>query len=819
MIDRIAREEGLAPELAHALYYNEHDPQKGLATTWGDGGKAYGPFQLHDAAAKDVGVNRFDLDGNIRGGIRYYKRQLDATGNPLAAAVAYNRGPGMMKQIIDGKAPADQVAAGDGYAKRFFGYANELFGVKSASANDEVPAPSAKEPEIDRAYRALRAADAAGATEDARSIAQMIRRMEGEAPAQPQASKVPVVDTKAQAPSQNAPAATKPAQEAPTLLDAVKGAIPFSDEVSAAGAATGDWLAQRLGLHNAPSGTWSENYGQALERERQKQGATTTGQDITAGLLTAPLWGGTAAVKALPKGVQAAKSVLAGGGIGGLYGFAGGEGVENRVDSTLLGGAVGAGVGAAAPLVGGLMGGLVKKPVAPAADIKAAQRMQQTLSRAGALPEDAVNRMYANPSLTVAEAIGEPGERMARAVASTPGQTGKVAADLLGARSSASGARVMDAARQALGADDAYQVFDDLVRKRAADSAPAYAKAMAVKPAVDDHLARLIDDPISRKGLQRGIEIQRLEAAARNEEFNPLNFNLKVDPATGVYTILPDGPNMRALDMIKAGLDDIVEEFRDPVTRKLNLDRYGKAVNEFRSAFLNKMDDANPLYKQARQAWAGPSTSMDDLTAGLDFMKMNRRDASRAFGAAKDKDMYRLGVVRAIEEKVGGIARGNSVVGRMADIPNFEEKIRMVFPKEKAEGMIKLLKSEKEMKGFANYVLGGSRTAPLQQDIADIMGQGVDVSGAMDAIHALGGSPGAIARLGERAADRWVAGGNERVRNALGKSLFSSDPKTLLEMQSLLERNAQARKLGASNLAGSLGRMAPAATGSVMARR
>jgi hypothetical protein len=69
------------------------------------------------------------------------------------------------------------------------------------------------------------------------------------------------------------------------------------------------------------------------------------------------------------------------------------------------------------------------------------------------------------------------------------------------------------------------------------------------------------------------------------------------------------GPNYRTetLDYVKRGLDDIIEQNRNPITGKLDLDESGRAVNGLKNRLLDEMDRLNPHYRSARQAYAGPA--------------------------------------------------------------------------------------------------------------------------------------------------------------------------------------------------------------------
>ena len=57
-----------------------------------------GVFQLSHATAKNMGLNPYNLDDNIKGGITYYKRMYDRFGSVELALAAYNSGPEAVKR-------------------------------------------------------------------------------------------------------------------------------------------------------------------------------------------------------------------------------------------------------------------------------------------------------------------------------------------------------------------------------------------------------------------------------------------------------------------------------------------------------------------------------------------------------------------------------------------------------------------------------------------------------------------------------------------------------------------------------------------------
>ena len=75
---------------------------------------AFGLTQLMPGTAADLGVNRYDVEQNLRGGARYLRQQLDRFGQVHLALAAYNAGPsrvrdGMLPRIAETQAYVDNV--------------------------------------------------------------------------------------------------------------------------------------------------------------------------------------------------------------------------------------------------------------------------------------------------------------------------------------------------------------------------------------------------------------------------------------------------------------------------------------------------------------------------------------------------------------------------------------------------------------------------------------------------------------------------------------------------------------------------------------
>jgi hypothetical protein len=67
---------------------------------------AIGVMQLMPGTAKELNVDPLDLAQNIKGGLTYYKQNLDKYKDPYLAAIAYNAGPGVADKFLATKDPS-----------------------------------------------------------------------------------------------------------------------------------------------------------------------------------------------------------------------------------------------------------------------------------------------------------------------------------------------------------------------------------------------------------------------------------------------------------------------------------------------------------------------------------------------------------------------------------------------------------------------------------------------------------------------------------------------------------------------------------------
>lgn len=116
MVQRIAREEGVDPNKAMAIAMQESRFNQNALSPVG----ARGVMQLMPETAAGLGVNPYDLEQNIRGGMRYLRTMLsDFNGRFDLAAAGYNAGPNRAS-LQAGRIP--NIAETIDYVRKTAGY-------------------------------------------------------------------------------------------------------------------------------------------------------------------------------------------------------------------------------------------------------------------------------------------------------------------------------------------------------------------------------------------------------------------------------------------------------------------------------------------------------------------------------------------------------------------------------------------------------------------------------------------------------------------------------------------------------------------------
>jgi hypothetical protein len=441
-----------------------------------------------------------------------------------------------------------------------------------------------------------------------------------------------------------------------------------------------------------------------------------------------------------------AKYFAEGVGLGALTGAGNAKEGERTTGATIggtMGGAFGVALPAAAEGLGQLGRRLLEKAMTGPMD-PYARRLSRAFERdALTIPEAQRRLQELGPEATIAD-LGGNVRGLAETVAQMPGKAASMAEDVMGARQAGTGERIIQSAFKAVGVNS----IDDLIKQRADAARPLYEAAFADnKPVYSAKIEQLLANPEVRKGIKQGLATIRNEADAlgqpvRIEDFAIKSFNEAGDP------VLSGTPTLRLLDAAKRGLDDILEQYRDPVTRRLNLDGRGRSIEQIRKSLVNELDDltkdqtGQSVYKAAREAWSGPTPIIEAL----------------------DK------ITKTVERS----GDNTNIAAKLFKSPAARKEFRALFPDEASfDTFSKAIDVEKEFTTTARQVLGNSRTQFRNAAQADLQDGGL----AEASINVLQ-NPNAQGLMGEafRALRGYASRPPTEVADALANPLFSPDP-------------------------------------------
>lgn len=326
------------------------------------------------------------------------------------------------------------------------------------------------------------------------------------------------------------------------------------------------------------------------------------------------------------------------------------------------------------------------------------------------------------------------------------------------------------------------QVLADLVPENADDeiarlalskqnaARPLYAAANAADP-------ETLNTPYVQDVLQSPIAEEALSRARRLWEADRLAGRVQGDPFTSVLDAegnltLQTAPDMRILDYMKRGMDQMVDEaFKSSGTA-------GSSMKAARDAFRNHLREINPAYGEALDAYSGPSHVQDLITEGMDFFKGRVQEKLRRVAALSGDDLaaYRIGAVRAAMDKLDNVTDSGSVYAALGNSTSKRQQLQALFPdRADFDRVFGQLLRERGMLSAERTVMGGSPTSRIDADKADAADTVGLIGNIMDLLG--GNAGGGVRGLMTRAANP-ARGVTEPVADRLGQMLFNADPAT-----------------------------------------
>jgi hypothetical protein len=520
---------------------------------------------------------------------------------------------------------------------------------------------------------------------------------------------------------------------------------------------------------------FAENYRESRDVLRgaadaqQEQNPWTT--NITRGMASAPtvLFGGGGAAVPVSIAAQSGRAAGVGAATGALSGLGSStaEGVGGMAADTALGAATGGALSGAAVPVMRMGGNVTEQVLGRMSGTKAAQYAREKVAEAvvrdtrgttpQANPEGPFRQVFARygkmgPEGRVVDAGGQNTRQLLDTLATLPGKTKDATEAAIRSRQSGRADRLIDSATANLrtGGERAAAVVDDLVQIREEASRPLYGQLHRMQVDSNPYLAELVT---AAESLGAGKIAKDIATA------NRVPYSLTSE-SQGRW-------DMRDLDHLKQGLDQLVEKATSPDGK---LSPTGFAVTKLRAELLDELDGATDnFYKQARDAFSGPSALMGAANSGRRFLSADDATTGKTLAgmSESEKDAFRIGAFEALRNKLGRPGGQTEVLGMWKD-KILGEKLRTIFPDQRAfREFASTVAKEARLKGMES-VGRGSQTAGRLAGAADL-----DIPAAAEAAQLLSGAGGVPGLMSGASRLMGRVQTPEPVRDAMGGLLLS----------------------------------------------
>ena len=548
---------------------------------------------------------------------------------------------------------------------------------------------------------------------------------------------------------------------------------------------------------------------------------------LVSGELGPLMTGARVAKTALPIASKVFQTVAPAVGYGGLT-AAGQSKAEEPTDimADALRGAASSGIlGAGASGVGSVLGAVGRNVGARMSPKIATTEAQKELSKAlyrdvpsGSIFEDVTSASTPagrgvarlgtlGPEARVIDVGGESTRRLGDLLATLPGKAGSLFERARVERQAGRAQRLTTAADEALGTQGAgySRTLGALEQQRIAASTPLYDQLKNVTVPVDDELFGMLKSA----GNEALGKSKRLARLAGEDQISIAEALKDTRDLLTNATIPGKQVSFSSLDHVKQALYDLESRYA-----RAGEKQEAAAFGNLRKRLTAKLDDLSPvddagnsIYRQARDAYAGPSQLADAVENGRTIFANKPVELSSIIAdlSESEKEAFRIGALQALREKVGTEAGQTSLL-KMWKEPATADRLKLVFGNDYRQFAADVAK-ERQLK-LMEKVGQGSQTAQRQFGAQDLGMPGLDEVSQAAASAKAGNVGGVIAgakKLGSSLAMP------EATRNKLAQLLLARGPQAQQELtmldQIMARANANAAKRAA--LAGALAGGAP----------
>jgi hypothetical protein len=299
-------------------------------------------------------------------------------------------------------------------------------------------------------------------------------------------------------------------------------------------------------------------------------------------------------------------------------------------------------------------------------------KLAQALERGGDGLNSVLNRvqreMGLNPNASVAQAGGPSALSQLDVLASLPGQAKTLVERRIREQQMFRPERLINAADEALGTQGKgfTATLEALDAVKKATAAPLYEQIKNVSVRIDPELQSLIQASTSAHG--------------KAELLTQLNRQLPIDISK---LKAGDDVPLKVMDVVKQSLYDMGESVRGKFGEATNTSR---AYDDLRVALTNKLGALSPadkngsIYRQALDAYAGPSQLSNAVVKGRTAMKQDDIALSDLMGnmSGSEIEAFRIGALQSLKDKVGTEAGQTSLL-KMWKEPSTSNRLKEIF--------------------------------------------------------------------------------------------------------------------------------------------
>ncbi|WP_234896314.1 hypothetical protein [Sinorhizobium meliloti] len=499
-----------------------------------------------------------------------------------------------------------------------------------------------------------------------------------------------------------------------------------------------------------------------------------------AGLARKGLSATTNAIKA-GKGLAGVSKAAAveGAILGGAQGFGSGEGLDGRLGGAATGIGLGTVMGGALPSVATAVSGAVKGATAPLiAPFRPAaytdKALRTYLQRSGKTPEQIADIMRSaaddgQSMYTLADAMGNAGQRALVPVTRTPNDARQDVTDFLVRRQMGQPQRLANALAEGF---DAPQTSDRVTRgltqARDVEADALYTAARREAGAVNvTPVLERIDETLSPGANQ-------VVSSRDNIGYDTIEGSL-----ARVRRMMSDGnsqvTDFNTLFRAKLDLDDMIAraEAQGAGNRAHYLTQVKREVDR-------ALEDASPAFRNANDTFASRSRVIDSVAEGQAAKsgRVRAEDSIQQFNAMTpdQQQAFRSGYVDPIIADIESLPMGPATNrARGLTTPKYEQEFQAFAAPGRAEQLGNRIGRENRMFETSNVALGNSRTADNLGDIDDMANFDPAVL-----TNLLTGNWKQAVLTGARQAFNAGKGLPPRVVERVGRSLVETDPNQTL---------------------------------------